>query len=108
MRTSSVEPDDVMHEEDTPLYLASAFSPEAAAGERGYLLEEVVVSEEWYEPRALTAGEMADDDYQSWLNPDFYPEDDCSRVEVEYLQRAPGAPGAHKYLRVTAKEATDA
>lgn len=92
---------DLIHEEETPLFNAATYSHEDAADERGYTLDEVDVSEEWFRPRVLSEAEQADEMVQTMFNPDWAEGD--APTTVEYLACAPDHADAVRFLRVTAK-----
>lgn len=92
----------IIHDDCRLLHLASAYSPEEAASECGFLLDEVAILEEWYRPRELSAEEIADENVQSFMDPNWEPGD--LPVEIEYLRCSPDHPEAACYLRVTEKE----
>jgi hypothetical protein len=98
----TMQPHEIIDEERTPLYLASAFSPAEAASECGYLLDEVNIRWEWYRPRPLTDKEIADENVQATMNPDW--DIDEAPATVEYLPCSPDHPEAACYLRVTEEE----
>lgn len=92
---------DVIHEERTRLFAATCFTPEAAADEEGYTVDEVEFREEWYRPVRLTPAEVADDDKQHDLNPDWDEGD--ARVEWEFYGCKATDRDAIQFMRVVPK-----